>query len=101
LVATNSRYAGSDAARCSLEHQVFPGSAEIQVRVAEGVNVSGAAQSLTSGGYPRAILSRVMHQQDRQVELSLQRAKVRQQIGHLAGTVLVDAVKSHQRIEKK
>ena len=40
-----------------------------------------------------------MHQQHRDVELSLQRTKVRQQRGHLAGVVLVDAVQSHKRIQ--
>ncbi len=57
--------------RCSVlaeEHQVFLGSPEIKVRVAEGVDVTGAAQSLTGGDSPRGVLSRVMDQQDREVE---------------------------------
>ena len=65
------------------------------------MDVAGAAQSLTRGGSPRGILSRVMNQQDRQVELPLQRTKVRQQLGHFPGVVLVDTVKSHQGIQKK
>ena len=83
------------------EHQVFPGAPEVEVRVAEGMDVTGAAQPLTGGDSPRGVLSRVMHQQDRQVELPLQRAKVRQQLGHFAGVVLVDAVQSHQGIEQQ
>ena len=42
-----------------------------------------------------------MHHQDRQVELPLQRAKVCQQLSHLAGMVLVGAVKSHQGIQNE
>ena len=80
---------------------MVPGSPEIEVRVAEGVDVTGAAQALAGGDSPRGVLSRVMHQQDRQVELPLQRAKVRQQLGHFAGVVLVDAVKSHQGIQQQ
>ena len=65
------------------------------------MDVTGAAQSLAGGDSPRGVLARVMHQQDRQVELPLQRAKVRQQLGHFAGVVLVDAVKSHQGIQNE
>src|SRR4029077_2928957 len=65
------------------------------------MNVTGTAKAQSSGGTSRGVLSRVMHQQDRQVELPLQRTKVRQQFGHLAGMVLVDAVKSHQGIQNE
>ena len=41
------------------EHQAFPGSPELQVRVAEGVDVTGAAQALTCGGSPPAAFLRV------------------------------------------
>lgn len=67
LVVINSRESGADAG----ERRAFPGSPEMQVRVAEDVNVTGAAQALTRG-----ILASVMNQQDRQIELPLQRAKV-------------------------
>ena len=80
---------------------MFLGSPQIQVRVAEGMDITGAAQSLTGGDSPRGVLSRVMHQQDREVELPLQRTKVRQQLGHFTGVVLVDAVKSHQGIQNE
>jgi hypothetical protein len=53
------------------KHQVFPDSPEIQGRVAEGMNIPGAAQSLTGGNSSRGIRSPVMHQQDRQVELPM------------------------------
>ncbi len=103
-VATSSRVTGADAgaARCSLEStRCSLRSPQIQVRVAEGMDVTGAAQPLAGGGSPRGVLPRVMHQQHRQVELPLQRAKVRQQLGHFAGVVLVDAVKSHQGIQNE
>ncbi len=80
---------------------MFLGSAEIQVRVAEGVDVTGAAQSLAGGNSPRGVLPGVMHQEDREVKLPLQRAKVRQQLGHFTGVVLVNAVKSHQGIQNQ
>ena len=62
----------------ALEHQAVPGAPQIEVRVAEGVDVTGAAQGLAGGRSRRGVLPRVMHQHDRQLELPLQRAKVRQ-----------------------
>jgi hypothetical protein len=53
------------------EHEVFLGSPEIPVRVTDGMDVTGAAQPLTGGGSPSGVLSRVMHQQNRAVELPL------------------------------
>ena len=47
------------------------GSPEIQIRVAKGVDVTGATQSLARSGSPRGVLSHVMHQQNRQAELLL------------------------------
>ena len=51
---------------------MFLGSLEIEVRVAEGMDIAEAAQSLTGGDSSRGVLARVMHQQDRDVELPLQ-----------------------------
>ena len=65
------------------------------------MDITGATQSLTGRDAPRGVLSRVMNQQDRQIELPLQRTKVRQQLGHLAGMILIDAVKPHQGIENE
>src|SRR5271168_309910 len=53
------------------EHQVLTTPPQIEVRIAEGMDVTRAAQSLASGSSPRGVLPRVMHQQNRQVELPL------------------------------
>ena len=103
-VATSSRYTGGEAGRGTVfagEHQAFPGAPEVEVRVAEGMQVTGTAEPLTGGDSAGGVLARVMHQHDREVQLPLQRAKVGQQPGHFAGVVLVDAVQPHQRIEKQ
>ena len=75
------------------------GSPQVEVGVAEGMDVAGAAKSSSGPRTSNSVLTRVMHQQHRDVELSLQRTKVRQQRGHLAGVVLVDAVQSYKRIQ--
>jgi hypothetical protein len=54
------------------EDQVFLRSPEIEVRVLEGMDIAEAAQSLTGGDSWRGVLVRVMHQQDRDVEVPLQ-----------------------------
>jgi hypothetical protein len=43
------------------EHQVLLGSSEIQVRVAEGMKITGAAQSQTGDDSSRGVLAGVMH----------------------------------------
>ena len=48
---------------------MFLRSPEIEVRVAEGMDLAEAARSLTGGDSPRGVLARVMQQQDRDVEL--------------------------------
>ena len=83
------------------QHQPLPAAAEVEIGVAEGVDVAGAAKSLAGGDSPRGVLAGVMHQHHREVQLPLQGAEVGQQPGHFAGVVLVDAVKSHQRIEQQ
>ena len=45
---------------------------QIEVRVAKGMDIARVAQPLTRGDSPRRVLARVMHQQDREVELPLQ-----------------------------
>jgi hypothetical protein len=54
------------------EDQVFLRSPEIEVRVAEGMDITEAARSLTGGDSSRGVLARVMQQQDRDGELPLQ-----------------------------
>lgn len=90
--------------RCAVlvrEHQAFLGSPQVEVRVAEGMEVTGAAQSLTGGDSRRGVFSAVMHQHDGEVELALKGAEVGQEPGHFAGVVLIDCVESHQGIEQK
>ena len=54
------------------KYQVVLGSLEIKIRVAERVDIAGAAQSLTSGNSVRSVLARVMHQHNRKAKLTLQ-----------------------------
>ena len=82
------------------EHEVFLDSPQVEIGIAEGVDVAGAAKPLAGGGTSSGVLAGVMHQHHRDVELPLQRAKVGQQRGHFAGIVLVDGVQSHQRIQQ-
>jgi hypothetical protein len=65
------------------------------------MEVTGATKSLTGSNSVRGVFSRVMHENDREVELTLQGAEVGQELSHLARAVLVDSVKSHERIEYK
>ena len=83
------------------QQQAVPAAAEVEVGVAEGVQVAGAAQPLAGGHSARGVFAGVMHQHHREVQLPLQRAEVGQQPGHFAGVVLVDAVKPHQRIQQQ
>ena len=69
-------------------------------RIAKGMDVAGAAESLASGDSPGSVFSRVMHQHNREVELPLKQAKVGQQPGHFGGVVLVQSMQSHQGIQK-
>ena len=45
---------------------------QVEVGVAEGVQIAGAAEGLTGGEACGPVLPRVMHQDDRQVQLPLQ-----------------------------
>ena len=81
------------------QHQVLVGAAEVEVRVTEGMDVAGTAESLTGGHTRRGVFSGVMHEHHRQVQFPLQGAKVGQEPGHFAGMVLVDAVQPDQLVE--
>jgi hypothetical protein len=83
------------------ENETLAGPPKIEVRVAEGMNVTGTTEPLTGSESPGSILSGVMHQHDREVEPPLKRTKVGQQPGYFRSVVLVDPVQSHQRIKKK
>jgi hypothetical protein len=51
---------------------VFLRSPEIELRVAESMDIAEAARSPTGGDSSRRVLARVREQQDRDVELPLQ-----------------------------
>ena len=73
-------------------------AAQIQVAVAPGVKLRGAAQRLAvaqaMGG-----LAGVMHDQDGELMAALQFAQIGEQRGDFATGVLVDAVQTHERVE--
>ena len=54
------------------ENQVLVGPPEIQVRVAKRVDITRTTQSLTGGHTVCSILASVMHEQDREAQLTLQ-----------------------------
>jgi hypothetical protein len=54
------------------QDQSLADAAEVEVGVAEGMDVTGAAESLAGGDSPDRVFSGVVHQHDREVELSLQ-----------------------------
>ena len=86
---TDARWIVSGAAR-------FAGNRGSSRRT-HGYRPSHAA--LTGGSSIPSILAGVVHQQHRDAKLPLQRAKIPQQLGDRAGVILVNAVKSHQRVE--
>ena len=73
-------------------------AAEVEVRVAPGVEFARAAQRL-AGAHLAAALARVVHEHDGDVVAALELAQVREQRRDLAGEVLVDAVQAHEGIE--
>ena len=63
------------------EHQALFGWPQIEIGVSKGMDVTGAAESLTGGDSAGGVLARVMHQHDREVQPPLQQAEVGQQFG--------------------
>ncbi len=80
------------------EREFAARATQIQVRIAPGVELGGAAQRLAvahaAGGF-----AGVMHHEHGELVLSLQGAQVREQRGDFAAGVFVDAVQAHGRIE--
>jgi hypothetical protein len=78
---------------------------EVEVRVAPGVKVAGAAQGLPLLSAAAvlaemmAVLAEMMDEDDGERALPLERAKLAEQDAHLAGRVLVDPVKPDERIK--
>ncbi len=80
------------------EAQIVAMAAEVQVRVAPGVEFRGTAQGLAGADAPAALLGVVDHGHGDAVA-TLQLAEVGEQRRHLAGGVLVDPVQAHERVE--
>jgi hypothetical protein len=74
-------------------------TAEVEVRVAPGVEVATAPEREAGLAAGAAVLARVMDDEHGDVELALEGAEVAEQGGDLAGVVLVDAVQAHERVE--
>lgn len=71
-------------------------AAEVEVRVAPGVEFRGAAQGLAGAGAARALLGVVNHG-DGHAVAALHLAQIGEQRRHLTGGVLVDAMEAHDR----
>ena len=83
------------------QHQALVDAAQVEVRVAEGMQVARTAQPLTGGHSAGGVLARVMHQDHREVQLPLQQAEVGQQFGHFPGVVFIHAMQPDQRIQQQ
>ena len=73
-------------------------AAHVEIRVAPAVEFAGTAQGL-AGAAGVGVFASVMNQDDGQVKLPLQFPKIREQCRDLSGVVLINAVKSNERIE--
>ena len=72
---------------------------DVEVGVSPGVEVAASAKRLAGLRASAAIFACMMHDENGDVVLALQRAEVAKQRGDLAGVVLVDAVQAHEGIE--
>jgi hypothetical protein len=80
------------------ELQLSADATQEGVRVAPGVELGGAAQGLAAA-LVGSSLSGVMYERDSGVEVTLQVAQVGEERSDLGGSVLVDAVQTHEGIE--
>ena len=92
--------AGVDgAARCSTVSVSFGSvAAQVQVRVAPGMELGRSAQRLT-GAQAAATLFGMMHEEDCETVASLQFSQIGEERRDLAAGVLVDPVQPHERIQ--
>ena len=87
------------AARCStVKRQFLAVATQIEVAVAPGVELGGAAQGL-AGADASSALPGVVHDEHGDAVPTLQLAQIGEQGRDLAAGVLVDAVQPHERIE--
>ncbi len=82
------------------ERQVSAGPAQIEIGIAEGVQIGRSTETLAGVQACGHRLAGVMHEHDGEVEASLQIAYAGQPLRHLGGVVLVDRVQSDPRIEE-
>lgn len=80
------------------EQELCAASADEQQRVRPREEVAGAAEAL-SGLASRAVLARVVHDEDGDVMRALQLTQITEQRRDLTGIILIDAVYTHKRIE--
>ena len=74
------------------------GAAQVQVRVAPGMELRRAAQRL-AGAHAAGGFAGVVHDEHSELVLPLQRAQVGKERRDFTAGVLVDAVQAHERIE--
>src|SRR5271155_4195052 len=80
------------------QREIIAVAAQIEVGIAPGMELRGAAQRLTGADAATALLG-VMDDEHGNVMPALQLAQVGEQRGDLAAGVLVDAVDTYERIE--
>ena|SRR6185437_15787558 len=73
-------------------------AAQVEVRVAPGVELRGAAKRLSGAGVAGGLL-RMMHEEHGESVPALKLAQVREERCDLAARVLVDPVQTHEGIE--
>jgi len=72
---------------------------DVEVGIAPCVEVAASAERLAGLRASAAIFACMMHDEDGDVVLALQRTEVAEQRGDLTGVVLVDAVQAHEGIK--
>ena len=80
------------------QREIIAVAAQVEVAIAPGVELGGAAQRLTGADAAAALLG-VMDDEHGNAMPALQLAQVGEQRGDLAAGVLVDAVQTYERIE--
>ena len=80
------------------QREILAVAAQVEVGIAPGVELRGAAQRLTGADAATTLLG-VMDDEHGNVMPALQLAQVGEQRGDLAAGVLVDAVETYERIE--
>jgi len=81
------------------EHERVSGASQVEIRVAPGVQIAGAAEALSGLCAGGSILAGVVGDDDGEVEFTLERAQVGEEGGDIAGAVFVDAMEAHEGVE--